>query len=531
MRLPVVRLVALVGSSVAVQLGSSPGAHAQTLSREVRSEIISAVVEVRSWDVDAGALAPYSGSGTIISPDGYILTNFHVIGEAESRTFHQEHAIYMTRPGFVDQPPQHLYWATHIASDPRHDLTLLKIHQNRDESPVDPSLTFPAVTVGDSNDLLPGDAISIVGYPGISGRTITFTAGLMGGWVGEDMESGHKQWIKTDAKILHGSSGGAAVNSRGELIGVPTAGRTVEYDELDVEEQAYVRPIGLAWSLIGPNVANVQTAAGAGLASGGAADRSQAGPPATTGLASGSYGEIAVGSSRSATIASGAGGTTFNTYTTTVLPNMDQLTITVDGGGEDVDLAVKAGSEIESYAAVEDGGDYDFLDTSPGTAPTYIYTNPTPGIVYIDVLNLLEVPIGYTVSVGSSGAPVAATEVDASASGIVGLLATGQTVSGRLTGIAASAAYHTYFVDVPAGAGPLTIVMQGDLDFDLAVKHGSTILSYAAAAEGGDWDYRDTDASPDAEIVVPSPAEGRWYIDIFDAWTTAEVGSYTLTIR
>ena len=84
---------------------------------------------------------------------------------------------------------------------------------------------------------------------------------------------------------------------------------------------------------------------------------------------------------------------------------------------------------------------------------------------------------------------------------------------------------------VPAGAGPLTIVMQGDLDFDLAVKHGSTILSYAAAAEGGDWEYRDTDASPNAEIVVPSPAEGRWYIDIFDAWTTAEVGSYTLTIR
>src|SRR5690606_36005740 len=71
-----------------------------------------------------------------------------------------------------------------------------------------------------------------------------------------------KQWIKTDAKISHGNSGGGAFDPSGHLIGVPTAGRTVQYDELDIEDQAYVRPISLAWALIGPNVLDVARAPG-----------------------------------------------------------------------------------------------------------------------------------------------------------------------------------------------------------------------------------------------------------------------------
>ncbi len=249
------------------------------------------------------------------------------------------------------------------------------------------------------------------------------------------------------------------------------------------------------------------------------------------GLESGSYGEIAVGASRSATIATGNGSVVYHTYTTSVGPNTGQITIRVDGGGLDVDMAVKAGSEIESYDPVDEGGDYDFLDTSPGTEASYTYTNPDPGIIYIDVMNLLDQPIAYTVDVQSTTGVVETSRVDPAASGTVGQIELGQTVSRQLSGMEGSAAFHTYYVDVPAGAGELVIEVRGDQDFDVAVKHGSTISSYAGLDEGGNWDYQDVEASNDATIVVPGPAKGRWYIDVYEAWTSDAVGSYVLTVR
>src|SRR4030065_1371770 len=76
-------------------------------------------------------------------------------------------------------------------------------------------------TLGDSDQVEIGDHLRVLGYPGIGGETITFTEGAVSGFTSERAVEG-RAWIKTDATIAGGTSGGMAVNSAGQLIGVPT---------------------------------------------------------------------------------------------------------------------------------------------------------------------------------------------------------------------------------------------------------------------------------------------------------------------
>ena len=229
---------------------------AQSLSLEARSLILETVVQIIPWDNEANELAPWSGSGTIISPEGHIITNYHIIGDSESQKTFEWHAIFMSKPSAIDQLPEIAYWARYVKGDPIHDLAVLKIEEYPDESPIPKNVIFPALPIGDSDALFPGDVITIIGYPGISGPTITFTGGLMSGWVGEDLQSGGKQWVKTDAKIARGNTGGTVVNSKGELIGIPTAA-TYNIEGNLYEEQLYIRPIRLALALITPTQCTV----------------------------------------------------------------------------------------------------------------------------------------------------------------------------------------------------------------------------------------------------------------------------------
>lgn len=497
--------------AVCLSLAVSVVGQAQGLPREVRQAIIEAVVQVVPWDPDAAELVPWSGSGTIISPDGYVLTNFHVVGEEDTRRAFAEHAIFVTRPGFTDRAPELLYWAEYVAGDPAFDLAILKIHQHRDESPIAAGVVFPAVAVGSATDLLPGDPVTVVGYPGISGATITFTAGIISGWVGEDFTSGGKQWLKTDAKIARGNSGGGAFNERGELIGVPTAGISLLEGEL-YEEQLFIRPISLAWSLIGPNVPNVRRVAAAE----GAAV-----------LASGSYGALVPGSPRSATIVARPDASTlsYHTYTVTVPAGTAELSILVTSD-DDVNLAVKAGAEIIDYTPPERGGDADFLDFGPGTSPSYRYLDPPAGPVYVDVVNPLERPLGYTVT----ATLVAAAAADAAPTGaaLKGAIAPGERLAGNLLASPEDANYHTYTIDVPPGSAQLTVTLTAESDLDLALKFGAEIESYADPGGGGDADYLDKSAATTTTLVIPQPSPGRWYIDVFELLPDSGAHPYSL---
>ena len=145
-----------------------------------------------------------SGSGVVISPDGYVLTNYHVIENATE--------VIVTLPGGEE------FEAEIIGTDYITDLALLKLNGRN----------FPYATLGDSYDLIIGEWVIALGNPfglfDIS-KQPTATAGIISA---VDMDFGpqkgrvYKDMTQTDAAINRGNSGGPLVNSMGEVIGINT---------------------------------------------------------------------------------------------------------------------------------------------------------------------------------------------------------------------------------------------------------------------------------------------------------------------
>jgi hypothetical protein len=247
---------------VVAALGLVSAAAAQVLPREVRERLLSASVEVIPFDSQANTFADKAGSGSVISPSGAVLTNFHVIGDDTTGVYYEWAAIRVSDPRNPDREPQHRYWARFVAGDARHDLALIRIELLADGTPLAPGTTFVSVPIGDANALMLGDPLTIVGYPGIGGYTVSFTSGVIGGWLGEDLTSGGKQWIKTNARLHGGNSGGGAFDERGMLVAIPTfrVQRTVR----GFEEQNLLRPVTLALPLLTAHVPDVDRQAGIG---------------------------------------------------------------------------------------------------------------------------------------------------------------------------------------------------------------------------------------------------------------------------
>lgn len=183
------------------------------------------VVQIFALDADDNPV--WSGSGTLISEDGLILTNGHVVDDRFDEYDHLGVGVTESE----DTAPDIKYRAEIKAVDYSIDLAVIKITRQLDGGAV--LENFPYVKVGDSNDVHLGDNIQVLGYPGIGGETITFTRGSVSGFTSE-RAVGDRAWIKTDATISGGNSGGLAVNDAGELIGVPTiVGSGADTDTVD----------------------------------------------------------------------------------------------------------------------------------------------------------------------------------------------------------------------------------------------------------------------------------------------------------
>ena len=188
------------------------------------SNAMKAVVQVVALKegMMGGMSSIWTGSGTIVHPQGIILTNCHVAhprAMGMSSPAADRMAIAVTDRS--DKAPAISYFADIVNYEPSLDLAVMRIIADARGRRVD-RLNLPFVSVGDSDHLDLGDKISIFGFPGIGGETITFTSGNVSGFTSEDNVRDRRAWIKTDATISGGNSGGTAVNSSGQLIGIPT---------------------------------------------------------------------------------------------------------------------------------------------------------------------------------------------------------------------------------------------------------------------------------------------------------------------
>ncbi len=138
------------------------------------------------------------GSGVIISSDGYIVTNNHVVGGADKVEVRLSDAT--------------VFPATIVGTDPKSDVAVIKINK----------AGLPAIKIGDSSRLRIGSFVLAVGNP--FGLEQTVTMGIISALGRSGLGiTDYENFIQTDAAINPGNSGGALVNMKGELIGINTA--------------------------------------------------------------------------------------------------------------------------------------------------------------------------------------------------------------------------------------------------------------------------------------------------------------------
>lgn len=266
----------LIAALLSATLGGTL-ASAQTLPQATREKIIKATVMLLPTGAD-GKLSGSLGSGSIISPSGYILTNYHVIGDVESRQISPWIQVRTIR--FADQEPVPSYWGNVVAADPNLDLAIVKITEDKDQKPVS-NLNLPFVQLGDSNSLTIGDPIYVFGFQGTGGMTMSYSQGSVSGFTGDDLQSSGRQWIKHDAQTGPGNSGGGIYDARGDLIGIHSAGVSGDHNS----RTSFMRPIALAWGLITPNVPKFAVRPGTGIQA--------SAPPASQSSSSASGGKVA----------------------------------------------------------------------------------------------------------------------------------------------------------------------------------------------------------------------------------------------
>ncbi|MGH2614250.1 MAG: PQQ-binding-like beta-propeller repeat protein [Thermomicrobiales bacterium] len=244
-------------------------------------DVLPAVVQIAVRVVESGGgVAPTEllvpqGSGTVIAPHGLVLTSAHVLdlsaliasAEARQTAYREQQGLDRTVrvieeeyvllfPLLPDEPPIPLYTAAAEQVDADLlDLAVLRITGGPKNQPVSlPDLRF--VPLGDSDDLGRTDRIFVVGYPGIADTGI-IDSGEVNSFETAPGISG-RAWIITDATVSGGSSGGAAVDAAGRLIGVITLASALDCRPGDTNDDGVVDALDIGCVPVGSALARLR---------------------------------------------------------------------------------------------------------------------------------------------------------------------------------------------------------------------------------------------------------------------------------
>ena len=190
-----------------------------------QEEIIEKTVQIVAYDCIESDYQNTSyiglGSGVLVSDKGHVLTNAHVLENCSGE-------IYIATVQNVDSKSEITYTAELLKIDTNLDLALLVVNSSITGS--SPPSDFKYFEMKSSSELKLGESVEIWGYPSSRGDgesyslNINLTKGTVSGF---EQDSSYKRgWIVTDADISYGNSGGAALDSLGRLIGMPTFGVT-----------------------------------------------------------------------------------------------------------------------------------------------------------------------------------------------------------------------------------------------------------------------------------------------------------------
>lgn len=234
----VVSASAETGDTPTVQINSTPDLDSDNYDtvnglagEEIYKKVSPSIVSV----ISTMANGTGSGSGVIMSSDGYIITNNHVVEGAQSVT--------------VQLSDGKQYEATIVGTDEQTDLAVIK---------VEPEEELTAAEFGNSDELQPGEYAYAIGSPGGVQFANTITGGRISA-INRDVTINDRVMtlIQTDASINPGNSGGALINKYGQVVGITSAKLSSSaFGEASIEGMGFAIPINTAKEVVDELIAN-----------------------------------------------------------------------------------------------------------------------------------------------------------------------------------------------------------------------------------------------------------------------------------